>query len=89
MPTMITGQNGAVIEQNTKIAIMAAERSRAAKTRKLTNAQKLAKALAACRKRYTHAKTKRLRCERLARKRYPHANKAKKGRRAHTERHRR
>ncbi len=89
MPTTITGQNGAVIERSTRIAIDGCGAVRAAKTRKLTNAQKLAKALAACRKRYTHAKTKRLRCERLARKRYPHANKAKKGRRAHTERHRR
>ena len=89
MPTTITAQNGAVIERSTRIAIDGCGAVKAAKTRKLTNAQKLAKALAACRKRYKHAKTKRLRCEKLARRRYPHAKRATRGRRAHTERHRR
>jgi hypothetical protein len=35
-----------------------------------TRAQKLVAALASCRKRYRHAKSRRVSCERLARKRY-------------------
>ena len=80
MPTTITGQNGAVIEHDTRIAIEGCGAVKAVRARKLTRAQKLEKALAACRKRYTHAKAKRLRCDKLARKRYPVATKAKRGR---------
>lgn len=43
---------------------------RAVGLRSLTRAQKLAKALAGCRKRYKHDKRKRLLCERLARRRF-------------------
>ena len=89
MPTTITGQNGAVIERSTRITIEGCGAVKAAKTRRLTNAQKLGKALAACRKRYEHAKAKRLRCEKLARKRYPPAKKAKRGGHAHAKGHRR
>ncbi len=89
MPTTITGQNGAVIERSTRITIDGCGAVKAAKTRRLTNAQKLGKALAACRKRYEHAKAERLRCERLARKRYPPAKKAKRGGHAHAKGHRR
>jgi hypothetical protein len=59
MPTTITGQNGAVITQQTKIPVTGC---------KVTPAEQLAKALKAC-----HAKRKRakqLACERSARKRY-------------------
>ena len=43
--TKITAQNGAVIEQNTKIALTGCSGVLASKTKKLTNAQLLAKAL--------------------------------------------
>jgi hypothetical protein len=46
--------------------------------KQLTTAQKLAKALAACRKKYKHHKKKRVSCERSARKHYK-AKKAAKG----------
>jgi hypothetical protein len=65
MPTAITGQNGAVIKQTTKITVEGC-----AKAKALTRAQKLAAALKACR---TKSKGKRAGCEQRARKRYASA----------------
>jgi hypothetical protein len=62
MPTTITGQNGAVIKQTTKIVV-----SGCAKKKSLTRKQKLAKALKACR---TKSKGKRAGCEKRVRKQY-------------------
>jgi hypothetical protein len=62
MPTEITGQNGAVVKQTTKIALAGC-----AKAKALTRAQKLAKALKACR---TKSKGKRALCKKRARKQY-------------------
>jgi hypothetical protein len=67
-PTTITGQNGALITQNTHVTITGCK---AVKSYKATRAQLLAKALAACRKKYKHHHTKRITCERQAHKRYP------------------
>jgi uncharacterized repeat protein (TIGR01451 family) len=69
IPTQITGQNGAVLEQTTKVAVTGCSGVLASKT-KLTNAQVLTKALKACRKKYTHKRKKRIACEKQARKRY-------------------
>jgi hypothetical protein len=66
MPTEITGQNGAVINQTTNIAVTGCGGVLPSKTAKPTRAQLLAKALKACHKQ----KRKRLACERKARKRY-------------------
>jgi hypothetical protein len=63
MPTEITAQNGAVIRQTTNIAV-----SGCAAARPLTSTQLLAKALKTCKK-HKH-KSKRLACEKLARKKY-------------------
>jgi uncharacterized repeat protein (TIGR01451 family) len=63
MPTAITGQNGAVIKQSTKIAVAGCSRTKTV----LTRAQKLTKALKACR---TKQKGKRAGCEKQARKQY-------------------
>jgi hypothetical protein len=60
MPTKITGQNGAVIQQTTHIHVMGCRA-------KLTRAQLLAKALKACKKR---PKRKRAVCAAQARKKY-------------------
>jgi hypothetical protein len=68
MPTEITGQNGAVINQTTKIAISGCNGVLPSKTAKPTRAQLLVKALKACRK--DRKKSKRLACETQARKRY-------------------
>jgi hypothetical protein len=76
MPATITGQNGSVINRDIKIAVQGCAAVKSSKTKRLTNAQKLAKALAACRKRYQHANSKRVRCERQARQRYPLGRKA-------------
>jgi len=62
MPTAITGQNGAVVKQSTKISVTGCAQKKA-----LTRAQKLAKALKACRK---QAMGKRAACVRQVRKRY-------------------
>jgi hypothetical protein len=65
MPTTLTGQNGAIIKQTTKIAV-----SGCAKKKSLTRKQKLAKALKACRKK---SKGKRAGCEKRVRKQYASA----------------
>ncbi len=89
MPTMITGQNGSVIERDTKIDVQGCAAVKAAKARRLTNAQKRAKALAACAKKYRHANARRIRCERQARRRYPlvkHPHKRRRSRKGTAER---
>lgn len=54
------------------------EKPATGKTKPLTRAQKLAKALKSCRTKYSKHKTKRLACEKLAKKKYgPPAKKAK------------
>jgi hypothetical protein len=70
MPTTIVGQNGAVIEHSTRIAIQGCAAVKASKTRRLTRAQKLAKALAACHRRFKHNTRGRQRCEQQARRKY-------------------
>jgi len=67
MPTTITGQNGALIEQNTKIAVTGCA---AVKSYKVSLAQQLAKALAKCRSTHKRSPSKRTACERKARARY-------------------
>ncbi len=80
MPTTLTGQNGAVITQRTKIAVEGCSGVMGKTNKKLTRAQKLSKALKACRKKFKHSKPKRQKCERVARKHYgplkKHAKKA-------------
>jgi hypothetical protein len=71
MPTAITGQNGAVVKQTTKIGITGCGKAAA-----LTRAQKLAKALKACRKKKG---AKRASCEAKAHRKYGPLKK-KKGR---------
>ena len=70
MPTEITGQNGAVINQTTPIAVSGCAGVKSEKTVKLTRAQLLARALKACRSRHKHSRAKRIACERQARKRF-------------------
>ncbi len=77
MPTAITGQNGAVVRQTTKIAVAGC-----AKAKVLTKAQKLAAALKACRKK---VKGKRAGCEKLARKQYASAKAGAKKKRNHKQ----
>jgi hypothetical protein len=71
MPTEFIGQNGAEIHESTRIAITGC-----ARVKTLTRAQKLKKALAACKK--DHKKSKRQKCEKAARKKYGPVKKAKK-----------
>ena len=77
MPTTITAQNGKQIIQNTKITVTGCS---AAKTKPLTRAQKLQRALHVCRTKdkAKGKKTRRLACETQARKRYGPIKKAKK-----------
>ena len=70
MPTTITAQNGTVISQNTKITSTGCQAVKSNKTRKLSRAQQLTKALHACRTRYKHNRHTRAACERHARRRY-------------------
>jgi hypothetical protein len=70
MPTVITGQNGAVIKQTTSISVTGC-----AKAKTLTRAQKLTAALKAC---HRKAKAKRPACEKQARKKYGSSGRRKK-----------
>jgi len=63
MPTAFVAQNGTEIHESTPITITGC-----AKAKTLVRAQKLSKAVKACRK--DRSKTKREACERLARERY-------------------
>jgi hypothetical protein len=65
MPTTITGQNGVVIQQQTKIPVLGC-----GAVKSFTKAQLLSKSLKKCRKQFKHAKKKRVACERKARKKY-------------------
>jgi hypothetical protein len=69
MPTTITAQNGARLEQATKVAISGCTGVKSAKV-KLTLEQRLKRALQACRHRYRQSKSRRVRCERQAHARY-------------------
>jgi hypothetical protein len=68
MPTTITGQNGAVIARTTKIAVTGCGAVRSYKAAKPTRAQRLAKALKACRKRLRAGSSARAQCEARARR---------------------
>jgi hypothetical protein len=67
IPTTITGQNGIVIEQQTKVPV---EGCAAVMPFKASRATKLANALKKCRKQFKHSKKKRASCEAKARKKY-------------------
>ncbi len=66
IPTVITAQDGAVIEQDTKVAITGCSAVKSFKAKKPTLAQQLAKALAKCHSAYKHSASKRAACERKA-----------------------
>jgi hypothetical protein len=70
MPTEFLAQNGAKINQSTKVSVTGC-----AKAKALTRPQKLAKALKACHKK---AKAKRAGCEKQARNKYGPVKKTKK-----------
>ena len=70
IPTALTGQNGAQLNQNTHVTVTGCP-----KTKTLTRAQKLTLALKACHKKHG---AKRAGCERSARKKYGPLKKAKK-----------
>ncbi|HWX45585.1 MAG TPA: hypothetical protein VNY52_09720, partial [Solirubrobacteraceae bacterium] len=74
MPTAFVAQNGAETHQRTQIAVTGCTKTKA---KTLTRAQKLARALRACRK---AAKGKRAACEKAARKKFG-AKAAARGRR--------
>ncbi len=65
LPTVLTAQNGAVLNQTTKAAVTGCPK---VKPKALTRAQKLANALKACRR--DRNKQKRAKCVKQARKRY-------------------
>jgi hypothetical protein len=69
MPTVLTGQNGVVVKQNTKLAITGC-----VKVKAVTRAQKLAKALKVCKR--DRGRAKRERCVKQARRKYGPVKKA-------------
>ena len=78
MPTEIADQNNdALISQSTKIALIGCGAVKGSTTKKLTRAQLLAKALKACRTKYKKKKSKRVACEKQARKKYGPKHKKK------------
>ncbi|HTZ64032.1 MAG TPA: hypothetical protein VMB51_08005 [Solirubrobacteraceae bacterium] len=76
IPTALTGQNGTAVSESVAVAIQGCHAVRASKTKKLRRAQKLVRALEACRKRHRHSHAKRISCERLMRRRYASGGKA-------------
>ena len=70
IPTTITGQNGVVIQQETKVPVEGCGAVKGNRAHKLTRAQKLKKALKKCRKQFRHNKHKRAKCESQARKKF-------------------
>jgi hypothetical protein len=74
IPTTITGQNGVVIQQETKVPVAGCK---GVLGKKETKTQKLKRALKACRKKFKHNKKKRASCEKQARKKYGTKTKAK------------
>jgi len=76
MPTTIVAQDGVTIEETTKIGLEGCKAVLSSKTKKLTRAQRLAKALKACKRKYKK-KSKRVACERQARKKYGPVHKKK------------
>jgi hypothetical protein len=65
VPTVLTGQNGLVVSQNTKVKLL-----NCPKIKPLTRAQLLAKAKASCNKRFKHNRAKRNKCIRQAQRKY-------------------
>jgi hypothetical protein len=93
MPTEITAQNGARISTTTNVGVTGCSQVLANKAKKLTRAQKLKRALKACRKKFKtkRLKAKRASCEAQARKRYgpkkaQHGRKGRKGSGIHSAR---
>jgi hypothetical protein len=70
IPASLTGQNGTATGENVKVTIQGCTAVKASKTKKLTRAQQLARALEACREPHKHAHVRRAVCERAARVRY-------------------
>jgi hypothetical protein len=70
IPTILAGQNAAVLTQNARVSVQGCHAVRAIKTRKRTRAQKLTQALRACREQHKRVPAKRSACERGVRKRY-------------------
>jgi hypothetical protein len=71
MPTVMSAQNGAVIEKDTPIAVTGCSGVKGSTSRQLSQTQKRTRALAACRRKYRHEPAKRASCERAAKRRYP------------------
>ena len=70
IPTALTGQNGTAVNENVKVTVQGCTAVKAAKAKKLTRKQKLARTLKACRKANPHSRAKRTSCEHNVRKRY-------------------
>jgi hypothetical protein len=78
MPSTITAQNGAVIEQQTKIPVLGC-----GAVKGYSRTQLLARALRQCRREFRHKKKRRVACERTARRRYGGHTQAKHAKRSH------
>jgi hypothetical protein len=76
-PSSETPASGSASGQGNILAQHAVLPSKTTKPKPLTRAQRLAKALAQCRRTYKHSHKKRIACEKRARKRYAPAKKAK------------
>ncbi|HTZ65194.1 MAG TPA: hypothetical protein VMB51_13910 [Solirubrobacteraceae bacterium] len=69
IPAQLTGQNNTTVEDNAKVSVQGCHATKASKTRRLTRAQKLARALKACRRDHRQSHAEQAHCERVARRR--------------------
>ncbi len=70
IPTALGGQNGTAVNENVRVSVQGCSAVKAAKAKKLTRKQKLARALKICRKDHKRSRTRSAACERRARKTY-------------------
>ncbi len=88
IPIVLSGQNGAQIQQKIAVSVQGCAQVKGQKAKKLSRAQKLKTALVSCRKRFRHSRPRRSACEGKARRLYGPRKASKAKEKAHKGTHR-